>query len=336
MPKAWSCIALGDERQYGGNAGYDDELSSKYSFDSNVANHKQLSGGDLIVLRDNRRVLGMARVAEVTTRLGTKLLRRCPNCQTTSLKKRVRKTPSWRCSSGHEFDDPSEREERVTKYEAYFADSFIRLDREISTTQLKSAALRPSDQLSIEELDLARLERLLSPTGGEALDMAITASFVDTAMPDEIEEHSIEEDGDSENSVPSMADDRKKILRAIRVRRGQAGFRRDLIKRYGARCLVTGCEVEDLLEAAHIAPYRNSSHHDPRNGLLLRADIHTLFDLHLLKIDPSSLAITFDESVCREGYSAYHGKPLCVGSKRPSEKYLKVRANLLSANARPS
>jgi putative restriction endonuclease len=57
MSRAWSCIAVGDDRQYGGNSGYDDELTSKYSFDSNVANHKQVSKGDLIVLRDSRRAL---------------------------------------------------------------------------------------------------------------------------------------------------------------------------------------------------------------------------------------------------------------------------------------
>jgi putative restriction endonuclease len=73
MPRAWSCIAVDDDRQYGGNSGYDDELISKYSFDSNVANHKQVSKGDLIVLRDGDHALGMARVEEITNNPGTKL-----------------------------------------------------------------------------------------------------------------------------------------------------------------------------------------------------------------------------------------------------------------------
>jgi hypothetical protein len=94
--------------------------------------------------------------------------------------------------------------------------------------------------------------------------------------------------------------------------------------------LVTGCELEALLEAAHIAPYRNASHNDLSNGLILRADIHTLFDLYLMRIDPVTLKVTFDEGVCRAEYSAYHGKQLQVGIKRPSSACLKIRAELLS------
>jgi putative restriction endonuclease len=178
MSRAWSCIAVGDDRQYGANSGYDDELTSKYSFDSNVANHKQVSKGDLIVLRDGRRALGVAKVEEVTSSVGTKLIRRCPVCQTTGLKERVKKHPRWRCNNGHQFDDPSEGEEPVNKYVARFGATFVRLEHAVSVTQLKSTALRPSDQLSIEELDLAGLERLLLPTGEEALGMVVAAGFL--------------------------------------------------------------------------------------------------------------------------------------------------------------
>src|SRR5450755_2167156 len=111
---------------------------------------------------------------------------------------------------------------------------------------------------------------------------------------------------------------------------GSRLFRRGLIKRYGSRCLVTGCELEALLEAAHIAPYRNNSHNDLSNGLLLRADIHTLFDLYQMRIDPVTLTITFNESVRLAGYSAYHGQQLQVGNRRPSTACLKIRAGLLS------
>jgi putative restriction endonuclease len=324
MPRAWSCIALGDERQYGGNSGYDDELTSKYSFDSNVANHKQVSKGDVIVLRDNHRALGLAEVEEVTSSFGTKLIRRCPVCQTTGLKERVKKHPKWRCNNGHEFENPSEVEEPVNKYVARFGSTFARLEHAISVTQLKSTALRPSDQLSIEELDLAGLERLLLPTGEEALGVVVAAGFLKSPA-------SAEANEELETDVArSAADEREQVLRAIKVRRGQSSFRRGLIKLYGSRCLVTGCELEALLEAAHIAPYRNVSHNDLSNGLLLRADIHTLFDLYLVRIDPITLTVTFDESVCLAGYSVYHGKQLQVGIKRPSSACLKIRAELLS------
>jgi hypothetical protein len=72
---------------------------------------------------------------------------------------------------------------------------------------------------------------------------------------------------------------------AIRSRRGQADFRSRLLEAYGRRCCVSGCRVEALLEAAHIRPHAVEPNYDTRNGLLLRADLHTLYDLHLLGVD---------------------------------------------------
>ena len=71
-------------------------------------------------------------------------------------------------------------------------------------------------------------------------------------------------------------DARKKVMRAIVLRRGQPEFRRDLIAAYEGRCAVTGCDLVDALEAAHIVPHRGTHTNVVRNGLLLRADIHTL------------------------------------------------------------
>jgi hypothetical protein len=77
---------------------------------------------------------------------------------------------------------------------------------------------------------------------------------------------------------------RKKLLRSIAIRQGQPRFRKNLIDRYGC-CLISGCSVKDTLEAAHIHPYAENGTNHISNGLLLRADFHTLFDLYLLAID---------------------------------------------------
>jgi len=74
--------------------------------------------------------------------------------------------------------------------------------------------------------------------------------------------------------------------RAIRVRRGQADFRQRVLAAYKRVCTVTGCRIVDLLEAAHIQPHAEVPNYRVTNGLLLRADIHTLYDLNLLTIDP--------------------------------------------------
>jgi len=207
------CIALGDDRQYGGNRGYDDDLTTKYSYDSNVPNHKQVSKGDLIVLRDSQHALGVARVEEVTSGRGTKLIQRCPECRSPNLKERVKKRPRWRCSNGHEFEKPLQREQPVAKYVARFNESFIRIDKTITAGQLKGIALRPSDQLSMEELDLAGFERLLLPSE-KSLELVAAIGFVRSPAPDEAD------DEDATDVVLSFTDEREKLNRAIKVRRG--------------------------------------------------------------------------------------------------------------------
>jgi hypothetical protein len=83
----------------------------------------------------------------------------------------------------------------------------------------------------------------------------------------------------------SLVDARQKVMAEIVRRRGQPKFRKDLIRAYGGKCAVTGCDIEAVLEAAHIISYMDGNTNHVVNGLLLRTDIHTLFDLGLLKID---------------------------------------------------
>lgn len=74
-------------------------------------------------------------------------------------------------------------------------------------------------------------------------------------------------------------------LKAIKTRRGQATFRKSLLDAYEARCCFTGCSVVEILEAAHISSHSEETNYQISNGLLLRSDIHTLFDLHLVAVD---------------------------------------------------
>lgn len=83
----------------------------------------------------------------------------------------------------------------------------------------------------------------------------------------------------------SNEDTREKQLREIALRPGQSQFKARLLEAYSGKCAITGCDVVHVLEAAHIQPYVNESCHHISNGLLLRADIHALFDKHLIAID---------------------------------------------------
>ena len=64
----------------------------------------------------------------------------------------------------------------------------------------------------------------------------------------------------------------------IRPRLGQGAFRVLVTDIYWRRCAVTQERTLPALEAAHIRPYGDGGAHEARNGLLLRRDIHSLFD----------------------------------------------------------
>jgi putative restriction endonuclease len=66
---------------------------------------------------------------------------------------------------------------------------------------------------------------------------------------------------------------------SILPRLGQGAFRITVTDVYGKRCAVSGEKTLPILDAAHIRPYGQGGEHDVQNGLLLRTDIHRLFDL---------------------------------------------------------
>lgn len=81
-------------------------------------------------------------------------------------------------------------------------------------------------------------------------------------------------------------DNRTFAMRSIAQRQGQQAFRNRLLEAYDRQCAVTGTTAVSVLEAAHIARYLGPQSNRTDNGLLLRADIHTLFDLHQLTVTP--------------------------------------------------
>lgn len=72
----------------------------------------------------------------------------------------------------------------------------------------------------------------------------------------------------------------------VQPRIGQRVFRIAVTDAYERACTVTGEHSLPALEAAHIKPYADQGEHDIRNGLLLRADLHRLFDAGYLTVTP--------------------------------------------------
>ena len=124
----------------------------------------------------------------------------------------------------------------------------------------------------------------------------------------------------------TIEDARKRTLASIVQRQGQGLFRRRLLEAYGRRCAITGCATEAVLEAVHITPYLGKATNDLTNGLLLRSDLHTLFDLGLIGVAPSTFALVLSQSLRNGDYARYAGKPISVPrqpSDQPAERALK-------------
>jgi putative restriction endonuclease len=111
---------------------------------------------------------------------------------------------------------------------------------------------------------------------------------------------------------------------AIRPRLGQGAFRLLLTDLYKRRCAITGESTLPTLEAAHIVPYGQSGTHDVRNGLLLRADFHKLFDLGLIGLSPSMRIQVSprirDAWFNGKAYYRVDGQPLAVLPDEPAHR----------------
>lgn len=109
-------------------------------------------------------------------------------------------------------------------------------------------------------------------------------------------------------------------LVAVRPRLGQGSFRVVVTDAYERRCALTGERVLPVLEAAHVRPYASGGVHSIDNGLLLRSDIHTLFDRGYLTITTDhhvevSTRIREEFHNGRE-YYALHGRDLREPGRR--------------------
>lgn len=98
-----------------------------------------------------------------------------------------------------------------------------------------------------------------------------------------------------------------------------------MLDAYRGKCAITGCDLEQAIEAAHIVPYQGTETNHPSNGLPLRADIHTLFDLYLLSVAPDTYEVVIAAELKGTYYQKLAGKKLTMPKDQgalPSAKAL--------------
>ncbi|MEU6269249.1 HNH endonuclease [Saccharopolyspora shandongensis] len=277
VPKAWAMFSS-EERKYGGNTGYDDVLGVQYVYDNKVSNYRRVEVGDLVVIRDVAEVHGVGRIHRIEQQAGvTKSQLVCPKCDSGRFDERKVQRPGYRCRTATcltEFDEPKKKFVEVTQFVAFYGGFWRPLDGAIEPSDLKSALLDKADQNAIRSVDPHKLQAMLSEL---SVQLPPTPSR-----------------GGGTKRSPLRGGRRQATTK---VRNGQGTFRKELLKKYGAVCAVTGACPVEVLQAAHLKGFAEHETHELDEGVLLRADVHLLFDNGLLTVDPESWRVVLAPSL---------------------------------------
>ncbi|MGW2490263.1 HNH endonuclease [Streptomyces sp. NPDC001606] len=295
---AWLMYLGEDAKRVGG--GYDDNPSTHYSWDSRVPNAARVQVGDTIVLWDGDTSLGLSVIEDITTGSGEKDLSSCPSCGKADIAERKTMTPKYRCwtkTCKAEFDAPTVETVPVITYRANYEAGWIDLRGDLSGGELRALCEEPKSQNALRRLRWndfrARVE-----TGENSTPLDI----IDTAREVIAGGHS---------------------TRTVRARIGQAAFRSSLLAQFGEMCAFTGPMPGVVLEAAHLYSYAANGKHHTFGGLLLRRDVHRLFDLGRISIDPNTLTLDVTPDTRKyPDYAALHGKPLTVQITKAHTKWI--------------
>ena len=301
--RAWSFKSLA--RTANGVLAYPDELVAYYVYDNKVKNSRYVKIGDFAVIQDSDYVLGAGWVDSIEVMQQAKARYRCPHCENTDIKKRSTKNPAYWCSGCHKpFDAPVAEKLDVETYTANYSRTFRFSDRYFPVTSLEPVFVAKAKQNSIRELKIAQLIPLLE------LNFMGTGPWWDAQ---------VSKDG----AIPGG---RKPGLSKNRI--GQQRFREALLARYGEVCAFTGPQPPAILEAAHLVPFMEVPEHDVKGGLLLRRDLHTLFDDFLITIDPGNWSIWIAPELMQFSYlAALNGQPVHLKQAlRPRLNYIQDHA----------
>jgi hypothetical protein len=134
--------------------------------------------------------------------------------------------------------------------------------------------------------------------------------FIPHRVRDELRQAEIEAESKGEFVFRDFEDARRRTMANVIRRRGQPAFRAALLRAYDGRCAITQCDAVEVLEAAHIHPYLSDETNHVSNGLLLRADIHMLFDLRLIAVDTTTRQVIIAPVLLKTAYRELAGASL--------------------------
>lgn len=294
---AWLVLAVGVDRVRA-PGGYDDEPSSRYVWDSTVPNHAELAVGDVIALWDKKTLLGVSVIENIAVGEAEKDVFTCPGCDRADFKGRKNRSPTFRCSECKaEFDEPVAHRKTVATYRSEHATAWVDLAGAVDGKTLRGLCDKPASQLSLRRLEWEKLRTVLEGSGQSTPDAIV------------------------EKTRQAIAGGHKHAV--VRVRLGQREFRNKLLAEHGAVCAFSGPVPIDVLEAAHLYSYAAVGEHHDEGGLLLRRDLHRLFDLGRIAVNPESLCLDVDETMrTYASYAALHGAPITAHLGKGHRRWL--------------
>ncbi|MFC9832566.1 HNH endonuclease [Rhodococcus sp. NPDC127530] len=297
--RAWLVLTKTEYRRMGGGNKYDDDAESHYSWDSNVANSRNIRVGDAIAVWNQDELIG-ASVVERIDPTGRKMkpIGHCPFCGTSNYEHRKTLTPKFRCRCKKTFPEPEYTEVEVETFRSTHDQGWIGLEGTLSGPELRALCVERTSQNSIRELrwdDFKAAVESVSP--GRPL-------IVVEATSDQIQGGH--------------------TTRPVRVRLGQPAFRAKLIRKYGLNCALTGPAPKEVLEACHLYSYAKVGQHDDEGGLLLRRDLHRLFDEGLVAITKLGTIDVAETIRQYPPYGAIHGQKLSIKLTKRQRNWVRL------------
>ncbi|WP_435278960.1 HNH endonuclease [Streptomyces sp. 1222.5] len=295
MATAWFVLVVGSERQHGGNDGYDDSPAAHYSWDSTVPQHANLAAGDVIALWDKKMLLGISVIERIDVDHAIKSSYFHERCGRADFKRLKTGDLRWWCNKCRvRFEAPGVREKEVTTYRSHHSRAWQDLRGQLIGGEIRALCDKPTSQHSMRPARWEKVRAALLAAGAQVT--------VDTA--------------DGARAVIRGGHRRA----TVQVRQGQGIFRERLLSEQGERCAFSGPTPASALEAAHLYSFAESGEHYEYGGLLLRRDLHALFDLGHIAVDPTTDCIDVRESIrAYPLYGQLHSKPVTL-SLRPQHR----------------
>ena len=258
-----------------------------------------VAAGDVIALWDEAGLIGVSVIEFIKQASGTKDIGRCPRCGGTSFEARKTMSPTYRCyntACGELFDDPTLETVEVITYRSNHAESWIDLEGILDGPTLRSLCVSPKNQNSFRPLRVNDFRQAISAkTPGDVLHIVDSVSN-------------------------QIAGGHK--TQVVRVRLGQAAFRSKLLAEYKEVCAFSGPVPAAALDACHLYRYADVGVHEDQGGLLLRKDLHHLFDAGLITVDPNGRLALHAKIASFPAYAPLHQSVIQVSPTNKQRRWL--------------